>query len=101
MLVFPGRRGRKMVQKVNNYGGSKILRIRAPYYFQYRRVLWAIQYEKGTKNAKKDPKNDAKRLQKMLSPSLAARKSHRHFLNLFTPGKICTKENIFLFTALI
>ena len=33
MLVFLGRRGRKTLQKVKNYGGSKILRIRAPYYF--------------------------------------------------------------------
>ena len=33
MLVFLGKRGRKTVQKVKNYGGSKILRIRAPYSF--------------------------------------------------------------------
>ena len=33
MLVFLGKRGRKTVQRVKNYGGSKILRIRAPYYF--------------------------------------------------------------------
>ena len=37
MLVFffflPGKRGRKTVQKAKNYDGSKILRIRAPYYF--------------------------------------------------------------------
>ena len=30
MLVFLGERGSKLVQTVNNYGGSKILRIRAP-----------------------------------------------------------------------
>ena len=29
----PGKRGRKTAQKVKNYGGSKILRIRAQYYF--------------------------------------------------------------------
>ena len=40
MLVFLGKRGRKTVQKVKNYGGSKILRIRAPYYLKYGRVLW-------------------------------------------------------------
>ena len=33
MLVF---RGRKTVQKVKNYGGGQILRIRAPYYFLVR-----------------------------------------------------------------
>ena len=33
MLVFLGKRGRKTVQKVQNYSGSKILRIRVPYYF--------------------------------------------------------------------
>ena len=32
MLVFLGRKGRKTVQTVKNYGGSKMLRIRAPYY---------------------------------------------------------------------
>ena len=39
--VFVGKGGRKTVQKVQNYSGSKILRIRAPYYFWYGRVLWA------------------------------------------------------------
>ena len=33
MLVFLDKRGRKRVQKVKNYGGSKTLRIRVPYYF--------------------------------------------------------------------
>ena len=33
MLVFLGKRGRKTVRTVKNYGGSKILRIRVPYYF--------------------------------------------------------------------
>ena len=33
MLVFLGEKDRKTVQIVKNYGGSKILRIRAPYYF--------------------------------------------------------------------
>ena len=33
MLVFLGKGGRNTVQRVKNYGGSKILRIRAPYYF--------------------------------------------------------------------
>ena len=33
MLVFPGEKDRTTVQIVKNYGGSKILRIRAPYYF--------------------------------------------------------------------
>ena len=33
MLLFLGRRGRKTVQEVKNYGRSKILRIRAPYPF--------------------------------------------------------------------
>ena len=33
MLVFLGKRGRKTVQTVKNYGGSKMLRMRAPYYF--------------------------------------------------------------------
>ena len=33
VLVFLGKRGRKTVWKVKNYGGSKMLRIRAPYYF--------------------------------------------------------------------
>ena len=33
VLVFLGIRGRKTVQTVKNYGGSRILRIRAPYYF--------------------------------------------------------------------
>ena len=30
---FLGKRGRKTVRIVKHYGGSKILRIRAPYYF--------------------------------------------------------------------
>ena len=34
MLVFVGKGGRKTVQKVKNYSSSKILRIRAPCYFQ-------------------------------------------------------------------
>ena len=33
MLVFLGKRGRKTVQKVKNYGGRKILRIQVPYCF--------------------------------------------------------------------
>ena len=34
VLVFLGKRGRKTVRVVKNYGGSKIiLRIRVPYYF--------------------------------------------------------------------
>ena len=33
VLVFLGKRGRKTVQILKNYGGSKILRIRVPYYF--------------------------------------------------------------------
>ena len=33
VLVFLGKSGRKTVQIVKNYGGSKILRNRAPYYF--------------------------------------------------------------------
>ena len=32
VLVFLGQRGRKTVRIGKNYGGSKILRIRAPYY---------------------------------------------------------------------
>ena len=37
VLAFLGERGRKTVQIVKNYGGSKILRIRAPYYFLVRK----------------------------------------------------------------
>ena len=33
VLVFLGKRGRKMVRILKNYGGGKIVRIRAPYYF--------------------------------------------------------------------
>ena len=33
VLVFLGKRGRKTVQIAKNYGSSKILRNRAPYYF--------------------------------------------------------------------
>ena len=33
MLVFLGQKDRKTVQIVKNYGGSKILWIRAPYHF--------------------------------------------------------------------
>ena len=33
ILVLLGKGDRKTVQKVKNYGGSKILRIRAPYNF--------------------------------------------------------------------
>ena len=33
VLVFLGKRGRKTVQRGKKYGGSKILRILAPYYF--------------------------------------------------------------------
>ena len=33
MLAFLSKRGKNTVQKVKNYGGSKVLRIRAPYYF--------------------------------------------------------------------
>ena len=40
MLVFLGRKGRKMVQTMKNYGGSKILQIRALQYFYYGRALW-------------------------------------------------------------
>ena len=44
VLVFVGKRRRKTVRIVKNYGGSKILRIRVPYYFWYGRVLWAGWY---------------------------------------------------------
>ena len=40
MLVSLRKRGMKMVQKVTNYGGSKILRIRVPQHFGYGRALW-------------------------------------------------------------
>ena len=33
VLVVLGKRGRKTVRIVKNYGGSEILRIRVPYYF--------------------------------------------------------------------
>ena len=33
VLVFLGKRGRKTVRVLKNYGGGKIARIRAPYYF--------------------------------------------------------------------
>ena len=33
VLVFLGRRGRETVQILKNYGGGKIVWIRAPYYF--------------------------------------------------------------------
>ena len=33
VLAFLGKRGRKTVQILKNYGDSKILRIWAPYYF--------------------------------------------------------------------
>ena len=44
ILVFPGKRGSKTVQTVKNYGGSKILWSRAPYYFWYGRVLWVAAH---------------------------------------------------------
>ena len=33
MLIFPGKRGRKTVRILKNYGSGKTVRIRAPYYF--------------------------------------------------------------------
>ena len=33
VLVFLGKRGRKTVRVLKHYGGGKIVRIRAPYYF--------------------------------------------------------------------
>ena len=44
MLVFLGRRGRKTVRILKNYGGGKIVRIQGPYYFQYGRVLWVRKW---------------------------------------------------------
>ena len=35
-----------MVRIVINYGGSKILRIWAPYYFDYGRVIWVVYVER-------------------------------------------------------
>ena len=34
------KRGRKTVRIVKNYGGSTILRLQVPYYFEYGRVFW-------------------------------------------------------------
>ena len=33
VLVFLGKRGRKTVRILKNYGGGKLVRIRAPYFF--------------------------------------------------------------------
>ena len=49
MLVFQCKRGSKTAQKVKNYGSSKILRIRAPYYFEVRKGPLGWQPPKHTR----------------------------------------------------
>ena len=61
-----------------------------------------IDMKNGLTNAKKDPKNDPKRVWKMFSPSQAAKKYftctfHQNFKS-FSPPKICQKNKKF-FTA--
>ena len=44
LIVLIRKRGRKMLQilKLKHYGSSKALRIWAPWYFQYGKVLWVL-----------------------------------------------------------